>query len=233
MDPRENFHFYFPLTLPLWIFFFIASLFLLFLIFLHVLNVGFARLGFSPAAIMLIIFGALIGSAVNIPVKRYVSRVQETIVSPWFFGMRYRVPLTRQKQTTVLAVNLGGCIVPVLVSLVLLFRFSEVFGSMLLATAICTFVINRVSRVVRGVGIVVPFFIPPLTSALVAMLVTPAGYAPVVAYVAGATGTLVGADLLNLSRIKNLGAPVASIGGAGTWDGIFLSSLVASLIVPV
>jgi len=39
-----------------------------------------------------------------------------------------------------------------------------------------------------------------------------------------------GADLLNLGKIQGLGAPVASIGGAGTFDGIFLVGILAVLI---
>jgi uncharacterized membrane protein len=57
--------------------------------------------------------------------------------------------------------------------------------------------------------------------------------APALAYVSGVLGTLIGADLLNLPRIRRLGAPVASIGGAGTFDGIFLSGLLAVLIASV
>jgi hypothetical protein len=43
-------------------------------------------------------------------------------------------------------------------------------------------------------------------------------------------GALIGADLLNLGAIQGLGAPVASIGGAGTFDGIFLTAILAVLI---
>ena len=50
------------------------------------------------------------------------------------------------------------------------------------------------------------------------------------AYIGGSLGTLIGADLLNLGNIRGLGAPVASIGGAGTFDGIFLIGIVAVLI---
>jgi len=53
--------------------------------------------------------------------------------------------------------------------------------------------------------------------------------APVIAYVSGTLGTLIGADLLNLKRLGELGAPVASIGGAGTFDGVFLSGIIAAL----
>jgi uncharacterized membrane protein len=35
------------------------------------------------------------------------------------------------------------------------------------------------------------------------------------------------ADVLNLNEIQGLGAPIASIGGAGTFDGIFITGLLA------
>jgi uncharacterized membrane protein len=57
--------------------------------------------------------------------------------------------------------------------------------------------------------------------------------APPLAYVAGSLGTLIGADLLNLGLIQGLGAPVASIGGAGTFDGIFITGILAVLLSPV
>ena len=55
--------------------------------------------------------------------------------------------------------------------------------------------------------------------------------APPVAYVAGSMGTLIGADLLNLHRFAEIGAPVVSIGGAGTFDGVFLTGIIAGLLV--
>ena len=39
-----------------------------------------------------------------------------------------------------------------------------------------------------------------------------------------------GADLLNLDKIQGLGAPIASIGGAGTFDGVFLTGILAALL---
>jgi uncharacterized membrane protein len=50
------------------------------------------------------------------------------------------------------------------------------------------------------------------------------------AYIAGTLGCLIGADLLNLHRLAGLGAPIASIGGAGTFDGIFFTGIAAVLI---
>jgi uncharacterized membrane protein len=63
----------------------------------------------------------------------------------------------------------------------------------------------------------------------VALLLSPRRAAPL-AYIGGSLGTLIGADLLNLDKVAGLGAPVASIGGAGTFDGIFLTGVLAVLI---
>ena len=82
---------------------------------------------------------------------------------------------------------------------------------------------------VPGVGIAEPMFIPPLVTAVVALAISRNHAAPL-AYIAGSLGTLIGADLLNLQRIHGLGAPVASIGGAGKFDGIFLTGLIAVLL---
>jgi uncharacterized membrane protein len=82
------------------------------------------------------------------------------------------------------------------------------------------------------VGIAVPILVPPLASVVIALLLSRQYTAPL-AYVGGSLGTLIGADLLNLDKIQGLGAPVASIGGAGTFDGIFLSGILAVLFASV
>jgi uncharacterized membrane protein len=56
---------------------------------------------------------------------------------------------------------------------------------------------------------------------------------PATAYVSGVMGCLIGADLLKLGRIRDLGAPLSSIGGAGTFDGIFLTGIVAVVIASI
>ena len=100
---------------------------------------------------------------------------------------------------------------------------------MLLATLAVTAVVFAVARPVPGVGIVTPARVPALGAAVVAILL--GGHAVAApAYVAGTFGTLVGADLLNLPRVRSLQAPVVSIGGAGTFDGVFLTGLVAVLL---
>jgi uncharacterized membrane protein len=59
----------------------------------------------------------------------------------------------------------------------------------------------------------VPVFIPPVVAAATALLLSRQS-APSLAYISGSLGTLIGADLLNLGTIQELGAPIASIGGS-------------------
>ncbi|HHO81461.1 MAG TPA: DUF1614 domain-containing protein, partial [Bacillaceae bacterium] len=99
----------------------------------------------------------------------------------------------------------------------------------LLATAIVTAFVHLLARPVPGVGIQIPALLPPLVSAFVGILLG-GEHAPAVAYISGAFGTLIGADLLNLPKIRSLGAQVVSIGGAGVFDGIFLVSVFAALL---
>ncbi len=80
-----------------------------------------------------------------------------------------------------------------------------------------------------GVGIVTPALVSPLAAVMMAHIL-PSGVPRVVAYVSGVLGTLIGADLSSLGNISRLGAPVASIGGAGTFDGVLLSGTIAVLL---
>ena len=82
---------------------------------------------------------------------------------------------------------------------------------------------------VPGVGIAVPMLLPPLLAAGVALILA-FRRAPAVAYVSGSMGALIGADLLNLGRVAEMGAPVLSIGGASTFDGVFLTGILAGLL---
>ncbi len=108
--------------------------------------------------------------------------------------------------------------------------------------------------------VIVPLLVTALTARLLIMaLGLPAASAAPVAYIAGTLGTLIGADLLNLPRIlrgslvegvddgpvsalelEANGAPggrlpkgrtyVASIGGAGVFDGVFFTGVIAPLL---
>ncbi len=105
----------------------------------------------------------------------------------------------------------------------------DLWGLGALATAIVAFVVHRLATPVPGLGISVPTFAPPLLAAVVALALSRRFAAPL-AYISGSLGVLIGADLLNLGVLRSLGARVASIGGAGTFDGIFLTGVIAVLL---
>jgi uncharacterized membrane protein len=97
------------------------------------------------------------------------------------------------------------------------------------ATAVVGFVVHRMATPIPGVGISVPTLAPPLLAAGVALVLSRRFAAPI-AYISGSLGVLVGADLTNIGQLRSLGASVASIGGAGTFDGIFLTGVIAVLL---
>jgi len=142
--------------------------------------------------------------------------------------MHYVIPVVVDWPGTIIAVNVGGAVIPGLLSLYLLIR-NELWIRGLLATAGVTVVCHMLAQPVAGVGIALPVFVPPASAAIVALLLS-RRYAAPLAYIGGSMGTLIGADLLNLDKVQGLGAPVVSIGGAGTFDGIFLTGILAVLL---
>ncbi|MDD1653567.1 MAG: DUF1614 domain-containing protein [Methanomicrobiales archaeon] len=210
------------------------------LLFLSLIGFTFAKLGFSPGQVFLLLLLTFAGSFVNIPLTTVCCGpiVMETRYDR-FFGMFYRIPVITP--TTTIAVNVGGAVIPILISLYLLFRSLSLAGGTVVlaltfvAMLLVAAVTHVTSRPVRGLGITTPFFIPPLAALVCglffsAAIGSPQMAAPVIAYAGGTLGTLLGADILNLHRIRDLGAPLVSIGGAGTFDGIFLTGLIAAFL---
>lgn len=143
------------------------------------------------------------------------------------FGMTYVVPVAVEWPGTVIAVNIGGAVIPGLLSLYLLAK-NRLWGRGLVAIACVAVVSHLLARPVPGAGIALPVFVPPLAACVVALALS-RRYAAPLAFIGGSLGTLIGADLLNLDKVQGLGAPVVSIGGAGTFDGVFLSGILAVL----
>jgi uncharacterized membrane protein len=190
---------------------------------------AFLRLGLPPGLIFWLLILTLVGSLINIPIYHFESRevVADQIIS--YFGMRVRVPRQSQTHQTILAVNVGGALIPLGLCIYLLLKME--FGWYLpVLVVLVTLVVNRLARPVQGLGIAVPGFIPPLLAALGAYLLCPPMLRAPCAYIASTLGILIGADLLRLGEIPKLGAPVASIGGAGTFDAIFFGGIVAVLL---
>jgi len=195
---------------------------------LRVLAYAYRKIGVRPRYLFALMVLTLLGSHVNIPL--YAVTVPQ-ILPPHIvrlFGRTYVIPGPVREGVTVVAVNVGGALIPVLLSFYLLIR-TRLFAPMLIGTVVVALAVNRLAQVVPGVGIAVPMFIPPLVAAAVALVLS-FRRAPPVAYVSGSMGALIGADLANLADIAALGAPIVSIGGAGTFDGIFLTGIIAGLL---
>lgn len=190
-----------------------------------------AKLHLSPTAALSVLMAMLIGSFVNISIaRRGAARSPHyRVLSSAGFGMPQR---NGAAQPSLLAVNLGGCVIPlalVIYELSLLADFgpSAVFA-VIAATGWNIVVCYALARPAPGIGIFMPGLIPPLMAAGSAYLLAPDFAAPV-AFIAGTIGPLVGADILHLPELDD-SMGIASIGGAGTFDGIVLSGLLAALL---
>lgn len=222
---------YLPLTLP-----FFSALVFLFLVIAALIEVGilryaFIRIGIGPRVAIFLLLATLIGSYINIPLTELPPRHVISGQTISYFGMRYTVPLLVEWPGTIVAINVGGALIPFLLSIYLLAKH-HIWGRGILTTACVAIICHLVAYPVHGVGIAEPIFVPPIATAIIAVVIS-YEYAAPLAYVGGSMGTMIGADLLNLDKVQGLGAPVASIGGAGTFDGIFLTGILAVLLAGI
>jgi uncharacterized membrane protein len=208
------------------IFFFIIFFFFT-LVQIDLLVLAFIKIGIPSQHVFAALFATLAGSMINIPVKKIPQKVMTTERRVNYFGFTYTIPVPKQN-VTVLAINVGGAIIPVLISLYLLYE-TGLYVKSLVAVGLLTLITYRMAKPLPGLGITLPFFVPPLLAAVISIILS-YNHAPVIAYISGTLGTLIGADILHLREIRGLGAPVASIGGAGTFDGIFLNGILAVLL---
>lgn len=222
------------------IFILLGLLFLVPLFFTHAMLTALARLGLSPEIALLVLIGIFMGGAINIPVKR-IEREQEVPYEPFrifglhrFFPEDWKASFQRGVRSyMIIAVNVGGCLIPVClviyeISRVLQRGTYEIYV-LLAVTALNIAVCFKLARPIPNVGIGMPALIPPLVAALPSVIFVPA-FAPPIAFTAGVLGPLIGADLLHLKQTDQLWVGMVSIGGAGTFDGIILSGMIASLL---
>ena len=221
--------FFHPLVLFMMMILVVGVIVLFFVVQIGIISYAFDKIGIPSEALFSLLLLSWVGSWVNIPLARFPaedSMMEEVVVR--VFGQRYVMPQWNQPRQTVLAVNVGGAVVPTLLSLYLLTQALTPLR-VVVATAAVTLLTYWWARPVAGVGIVVPMLLPPLSAALAALLLVPQ-QTPLAAYVAGTMGTLIGADVLHVRQVTKLATPVASIGGAGTFDGVFLTGIIAVLL---
>ncbi|HEY1785783.1 MAG TPA: DUF1614 domain-containing protein [Pirellulales bacterium] len=193
-----------------------------------VISYAYEKMGVSEGWVSALLLGSLLGSYINIPIAELGDGQLDSDAAFSIYGVGHELPANPNWPGTVLVINVGGAIIPTILSVYLLAK-NRLFLRGLIGVAIVALVVHSMATLIAGKGIAVPIFVPPILSALVAMVLSRPKAAPL-AYVSGSLGTLIGADLMNLHRLAELGAPIASIGGAGTFDGIFLTGLLAVLL---
>ena len=219
---------YFPVAFPFLIIFGLIFVFLFFLIEAGILSYAYEKLGIGRRHMFSLLILTLLGSYINIPIANLPAEQVYSNRLVTFFGMTYVVPYVTEWPGTVLAVNVGGALIPAILSAYLLAKH-QLYITGLIAVAVVTVGVHVMARTVPGVGIAEPVFVPPLMATAAGLLLS-RSYAAPLAYIGGSLGTLIGADLLNIHKFQGLGAPIVSIGGAGTFDGIFLAGILSVLL---
>mgnify|MGYP002621376114 CR=1 FL=1 len=201
-------------------------LFIIIVIQIEVFTMVLSKLGLSRSGASLLLITTFLGSALNLPVTTIRSNFSYEPDNPLH---RAVFPLRFTNGHTLIAVNVGGALVPITFSVYLIITASLPTYALLISILVISVVSYLFSRPVANLGIGMPIFVAPVMAALTAMLLLPDN-APALAYISGSLGVVVGADLLRIKDIKKLNAPVASIGGAGTFDGIFLTGIIAVIL---
>lgn len=208
--------------------FVLALALLLVVVHIGVISITFSKLGLTRESAFLLLFLSLTGSVINLPLFSIRSNVP--IKDRGFYIPGYLQPyLRRLSGRTLIAVNVGGCLIPLLFSVYLFTTQPLMLYEVLLGVSMVTLVCYLYSFPVKGIGIGMPMLIAPIFAAIIAIMINPESSAPL-AYISGTMGVLIGADLLNFRHIAHMGAMVASIGGAGTFDGIFMTGILAVLL---
>ncbi len=198
-----------------------------------------AKLHLNPLMAPTLLLSIFLGGLINIPIHRFERQVVQPLPDdPLYRILGWSPMMHRQATETILAVNVGGCVIPTLMAVYLISWLVReetwVLAALATAAIVNILVCYASARPVPGVGIAMPAFVSPLTAVLASwVLLYSSEYDDVrapVAFVAGIAGPLIGADLLNLRRFTQLSAGIVSIGGAGTFDGIVISGMLAALL---
>jgi uncharacterized membrane protein len=208
--------------------------FILPFVFIDAIFTVIVKLGVTPVYAAIIVFAMLVGSLINIPIFRQsvvTSEPRQTYIE-WSLT-RYWPNFKQPMNECVIAINVGGFIIPVALVIYEVTLISWQRPDLLLALgsavlfniALCF----QLARPISKVGITLPVIIPGISAALCALLLA-SEMAPPIAFCAGVLGPVVGADLMNLKYISKTQVGVASIGGAGTFDGIVITGLLAVLL---
>src|SRR5262249_19183453 len=102
-----------PIALPFLILLFLLLLgVLVFLIEIRVLAYAYRKIGVRPRYVFALLVLSLVGGHVNIPLYETAVRHIEPQGEVTFFGRTYVVPPAIHQRSTVVAINIGGALIP-------------------------------------------------------------------------------------------------------------------------
>jgi uncharacterized membrane protein len=197
------------------------------------------RLHLSHTVGVLVLLAILVGSWINLSLWRVPRDDFQVVLEEGWPGWLNRTWTAQPSPfETQVVLNLGGCAVPALLACyevaVCLSGGSHVMVALVIAIFASVITCRATARIVPGAGIIIPALLPAMVAVGSVWLFLPSSgfetFRAPVAFVAGVAGPLIGADLLLLPEIKRTSAAVVSIGGAGTFDGIVLSGMLAALL---
>jgi uncharacterized membrane protein len=225
---------------------FLVGLFFLFVFLpMSIVAEAFSRLGLTPVQGVLMFMAIVVGRTVNIPVytsERLVmvrrSRTMSYSLDADGRHVRIEEEPANELKKQVFAVNVGGCVLPLLLSLTFLASLdgglaSGALGWIGFALVVVAGGCYAMAKPDPFTGLRVPLFMPALMTFVSVYFFVPEPVRPVAAYVAGTIGTIIGGNLVPLltPRVRNrVGAPTVSIGGAGTFGGVFVAGILAVLL---
>lgn len=193
---------------------------------IEIFTLVLSRLGLSPHSATLLLITTFVGSAINLPLARVSSSFHYDPQNPL---QQIFVPFRFKEGTTIISINVGGGLIPIVFSVYLMQNINISMTIIMLAVGVVSAVSYYFSRPITNIGIGMPLLIAPLCAALTAIVLSHE-QAPALAYICGSLGVVIGADLLRIKDIRQLNIANASIGGAGTFDGIFMTGIIAVLL---
>ena len=165
---------YLPVSVLLFLILLLSLPFLVLALTFDVVTVSAAKLGFAPGVALFLLILIFIGGTLNIPLYRTESIVEDPAMKRFhdFWGEQYwGFPIHHVRQTSIVALNVGGGLIPVLLAL---YQFTQApFLPIIAVTAIVTTVSYYASQIVPGIGIQINPLLPPITAAVTASLLVP------------------------------------------------------------